>query len=85
MLALREPTSLAIDSAHQLLFVGDTAYQKVWVMHCTGFYVVREITSTVSAINQFMGITGLCFAPDNNELYVLDRCALLLLVRGIWL
>lgn len=75
-LELKEPTSVAVDEANHLLFVGDSATQTVYVMHSTGLYIVRRLPSLVSVVNKFSGLASLVFTPDTNQLYVLDRARL---------
>ncbi len=57
----------------QVMYLGDSGHQKVWVLHATGLYVLREILSCISVVRKFSSITSLFFAPDKEELYVLDR------------
>jgi hypothetical protein len=59
----------------QLIFVGDSFHQNVWVLHSTGLYIIRSIVSAVSVVNRFSAIASLCFTPDSKELYILDRFA----------
>ena len=64
----------------QLIFVGDSFSQNVWVLHSTGLYIIREIKSTISVVQKFSGIASMYFTPDTHELYVLDRYAKRVLV-----
>src|SRR5262245_39884765 len=69
---LRQPTSIAVDAARELLFVADSGACCVFALKASDGALIRRIGSKGDGPLLFRDPRGLCLMPDEQQFVVCD-------------